>query len=311
MRASRTPTARSLDMSGRVALVTGASRGLGRAEALALARRGARIVLADVTDATEVAEAIASAGGQVVQVTADLARPEAADEVFAEALTVFGDVHVLVSNAGVVRDKMSFNLSDEDWAHVLAVNLSAPFYLARAAARHWRELRRAGNREPRVIVNTTSESGLYGNAGQANYAAAKAGVTALTLTLAAELRRYGIRVNAIAPRARTPMSRLAFGDLPRSAAFDPFAAEHVASVTAWLASDAADGVTGQVLVVHGAAVQVMRPWPAGQRAASHGRWDDAALLALGGTLFPDGPPSPPPAVRELFASTLDATEVTT
>jgi NAD(P)-dependent dehydrogenase (short-subunit alcohol dehydrogenase family) len=311
MRASRTPPARSLDMSGRVAPVTGSSRGPGRAEALALARRGARIVLAGVTDAAEVAEAIAGAGGQAVQVTADLARPEAAGEVFAEAPAAFGDVHVLVSNAGVVRDKMRLSLSGEDWAHVLAVSLPAPFYLAGAAARHWRDLRRAGSLEPRVIVSTASESGLYGNAGQANYAAAKAGVTALTLTLAAELRRYGIRVSAIAPRARTPMSRHAFGDLPRSAAFDPFAAEHVARVTAWLAAGAADAVTGQVLVVHGAAVQVMRPWPAGQRAAGHGSWDDAALLALGGTLFPDGPPSPPPAVRELSASTLDDTEVTT
>jgi 3-oxoacyl-[acyl-carrier protein] reductase len=299
-----------LNLTGRVALVTGAASGLGRAEAMMLARRGARIVLSDVTDATGVIAAISRAGGQAIQVTADLARPHAADEVFAAALAAHGDVHVLVNNAGVVRDRMSFNLSDEDWAHVLAVNLSAPFYLARAAVRHWRDLRRSGDQQPRVIVNTTSESGLYGNPGQANYAAAKAGVAALTLTLAAELKRYGFRVNAIAPRARTPMSTQAFGNLPRTTAFDPFAAEPVAEVVAWLASDAADGITGQILVVHGAGLQVMQPWPPGQRARRHGGWDESGLLALRGTLFPAGPPGPPPSIHDLFTAIIDDTEET-
>lgn len=303
--------ATALDLTGRVALVTGAGRGLGRAEALVLARRGARIMLSDITDATDVIDTITAAGGEAAQATADLARPDAADEVFAQALDVYGDVHVLVNNAGLVRDRMSFNLSDEDWAHVLAVNLSAPFYLARAAARHWRDLRRRGDHQRRAIINTTSESGLYGNPGQANYAAAKAGVAALTLTLAAELKRHQIRVNAIAPRARTLMSTRAFGNLPRTTAFDPFAPGHVADVVAWLASDAAREITGQVLVVHGAGAQAMRPWPAMQRVRRRGGWDDSALLALRDTLFPSGQPPLPPSIRSLFASTLDGTEVDT
>jgi NAD(P)-dependent dehydrogenase (short-subunit alcohol dehydrogenase family) len=170
---------------------------------------------------------------------------------------------------------------------VLAVNLSASFYLARAADRRWRACHATEPLQPRVIVNTSSESGLYGNAGQANYAAAKAGVAALTLTLAAELDRYGIRVNAIAPRARTPMSTEAFGELPRTSTHDPFAAEHVAEVLAWLVSDAAADVTGQVFVVHGHEIQVMRPWSIRRRLAVDSGWTEDTLLGLRDRLFPD------------------------
>jgi len=149
-------------------------------------------------------------------------------------------------------------------------------------------------------------SGLYGNVGQTNYAAAKAGVAALTLTLAAELARYGIRVNAIAPRARTPMSTQAFGELPRTASHDPFAPEHVAEVVAWLASEAAAPVTGQVLVVHGAGIEVMRPWSARRRVERHSNWTDSELLGLRGVLFPGGVPSQvAPPVASLFMSSAD------
>jgi NAD(P)-dependent dehydrogenase (short-subunit alcohol dehydrogenase family) len=245
----------------------------------------------DMLDASEVVEAIESAGGAATHVQLDLAQGEAAAaQALDAALAAYGDLHVLVNNAGVLRDRMSFNLSAEDWELALAVNLSASFYLARAAARHWRARNAAGDLQPRAIVSTTSESGLYGNAGQANYAAAKAAVATLTLTLAAELDRYGVRVNAVAPRARTSMTAEAFGELPvlDVHAHDRFAPEHVADVVAWLASDAAAQVTGQVLVVHGDGIEVMQPWSVRRRVAHHGDWTDAQLLDLRAELFPDG-----------------------
>lgn len=275
----------SVDLTGRVALVTGAAQGLGRAHSIALAARGASIVAVDVRDARAVVEAIEQGRGTATAVTADLSSPGECDTVVETALAVYGDLDIVVNNAGLVRDRMSFNLSREDWDAVLAVNLSATFLIAQAAIRHWRS---APARPGRTIVNTSSESGLYGNAGQANYAAAKAGVAALTVTLATELEGAGIRVNAIAPRARTAMSAAAFGDLPHGPGFDPFAAEHVAEVVAWLASDLAYGVTGQVLVAHGHGIEVMRPWTAARRLARAGAWSDVELEQLREALFPDG-----------------------
>ncbi len=281
----------SLKLDERVALVTGAARGLGRAEALALARRGARVVVVDVLDGSETVALIEAAGGQAVHAQVDLAAGEVgAQQALDAAIAAYGDLHVLVNNAGVMRDRMSFNLSEEDWDLVVAVNLSATFHLSRAATRLWRERRAGsdGDSSPRVIVNTSSESGLYGNAGQANYAAAKAGVAALTITLATELDRLGVRVNAIAPRARTPMTSGTFGELAGAdAAHDPFGPEHIAEVVAWLASDAAHDVTGQVLVVHGGGVQAMRTWTPLREIPRDGAWSDDELLALRGQLFPD------------------------
>jgi 3-oxoacyl-[acyl-carrier protein] reductase len=246
------------------------------------------VVLADVLSSSDAVDEIRQTGGQAVQATVDLSRAGAIDVLVKTALDAFGDLHIVVNNAGVVRDRMSFNMSRKEWELVLAVNLSASFFLAQAAVRYWRSRRAERRGQPRAIVNTSSESGLYGNAGQANYAAAKAGVAALTLTLAAEVDRYEIRVNAVAPRARTPMSAAAFGELPRVESFDPFAPEHVADVVAWLASEAAWDVTGQVLVVHGAGVDVMQPWSSRRHVARRASWADDDLRALREELFPDG-----------------------
>jgi NAD(P)-dependent dehydrogenase (short-subunit alcohol dehydrogenase family) len=258
------------------------------AEALALARRGARVVAIDLLDASETVHAIEGAGGVAAHATIDLAQGEtAAHQALDVAISTFGDLHVLVNNAGVLRDRMSFNLTGEDWDLVLAVNLSASFHLARAVARHWRQQHAAGEPQPRSIVSTSSESGLYGNAGQANYAAAKAGVAALTITLATELERYGVRVNAIAPRARTQMTLDSLGQLPTAGEHDPLAPEHVAEVVAWLCSEAAYGLTGQVLVAHGGGVAAMRPWSVRRQVAREGSWTDTELLDLRAALFPE------------------------
>jgi 3-oxoacyl-[acyl-carrier protein] reductase len=273
-----------LRLDGQVVVVTGAAQGLGRAHAEAVARRGAQVFLVDVLDCQEAVAAIREAGGEARSAHVDLASPEAGEEVLKAALAAYGQqVDALVNNAGLVRDRMSFNLSAEQWSLVLAVNLSATFFLSQAVVRHWR-----GAGRPGAIVNTTSESGLYGNAGQANYAAAKAGVAALTITMATELDRNRIRVNAIAPRARTPMSDEAFGELPRDQRFDRFAPEHVAAVVAWLLSDAAAEVSGQVFVVHGAGIEVMQTWSAERQISRGGDWSDSELLALRGRLLPDG-----------------------
>jgi 3-oxoacyl-[acyl-carrier protein] reductase len=180
---------------------------------------------------------------------------------------------------------MCFNLSLDDWNAVLAVNLTAPFLISRQCARHWRSAVKAGVETERVIVNTSSESGLYGNAGQSNYAAAKAGLAALTLTLAAELDQYGVRVNAIAPRARTDMSARAFGDLARADGFDPYSPEHVAAVVLWLASSAAYGVTGHVFVVHGGGLELLMGWRSRKRIERNAAWTDTDLVDLRQVLF--------------------------
>jgi NAD(P)-dependent dehydrogenase (short-subunit alcohol dehydrogenase family) len=298
-----------LNLARRVVVVTGAARGLGRAESIALARRGALVLAVDVLDTTETIKAIEGEGCQALGLQVDLVDRDSSESVVDAALEAYGQLDVLVNNAGILRDRMSFNLSEHDWNLVLAVNLSATFYLARAAIRYWREKYKGGQRRGGTIVNTTSESGLFGNAGQANYAAAKAGVAALTRTLATEVERYGIRVNAIAPRARTPMSEGMGWKLPRTQCLDSFAPEHVGNVVAWLASDAARDVTGQVLVVHGAAIEVMQPWSVRHRVAHHGAWNDEELLGLGDELFPDGAArSLAPPVHRLFSARTDREE---
>jgi len=285
-----------------VAIVTGAGRGLGRTEALELATRGARVVACDLEWPAATLEEVQRRGGEAVGVHLDLAVPANADALLEAALAAYGDVHILVNNAGIVRDGMCFNLSLDDWNSVIAVDLTAPFLLSRQCARHWRSAAKTGVETDRVIVNTTSESGLYGNVGQSNYAAAKAGLAALTLTLAAELDQYGVRVNAIAPRARTDMSAQAFGDLARADGFDPYSPEHVAAIVTWLASSAAYGVTGQVFVVHGGGLELLIGWRPQKRIERDSAWTDADLLDLRQLLFEDGDAraiaSP---IKELFA----------
>jgi 3-oxoacyl-[acyl-carrier protein] reductase len=247
----------STSLEGKVAVVTGAGAGLGRAEALALARAGADLVVNDLTPAAAgVAEEIEALGGKAVFVAGDVAERVTADALLAAATEQFGGLHVVVNNAGVLRDRMLFNMSDEEWDLVIRVHLRGHFLLSRNAAAYWRaESKRVGGPTYGRIVNTSSEAGLVGSEGQPNYAAAKSGIAALTVSTARALARYGVRANAICPRARTAMTAHVFGDAP--AGDDPLAPERVAPLVAYLASPAADGISGQVFVAYGGMVALL------------------------------------------------------
>ena len=277
----------SLDLSGRVAVVTGAAAGLGRAEAVGLARAGAAVVVNDLApalEASDVLDEIAATGSRGVAVAGDISQRSTADDIVACAEGL-GGLDVVVNNAGITRDRMLFNMTDEDWDAVIAVHLRGHFLLTRNAAAYWRAKARGqapdgGGLVYGRIINTSSEAGLSGPAGQANYGAAKAGITALTMTAAKALGRYGVRSNAICPRARTAMTAEVFGPAPDLGAgeVDPLSPEHVVSLVRFLASPAAEGVNGQLFVVYGPTVTLVAAPTAEHRFhADSPAWDPAAL----------------------------------
>ncbi|MGS2808332.1 3-oxoacyl-ACP reductase [Nocardia sp. MW-W600-9] len=246
-------------LDGRVAIVTGAGAGLGRAEALALAAAGAAVVVNDLTEdaAAETIAAIRELGGKAEFVGGSIAERATADALISTAQESLGGLDIVVNNAGITRDRMLFNMSDEDFDAVIAVHLRGHFLLSRNAGAYWRAASKAAGAPVfGRLVNTSSEAGLLGPEGQANYGAAKAGITALTLSAARGLSRFGVRSNAICPRARTAMTEAVFSDAPEGSV-DPLAPEHVAKLVAYLASPAADAVNGQVFVVYGPMVALM------------------------------------------------------
>jgi NAD(P)-dependent dehydrogenase (short-subunit alcohol dehydrogenase family) len=248
-------------LTGRVAIVTGAGNGLGRAEAVALARAGALLVLNDLPgDAVrETAEVIRAAGGQAVVRDGDIGEWETGQRLLSAALESYGRLDILVNNAGVLRDRMIFTMPAEDWDLVIRVHLRGHFVTTRLATAHWREAsKHAGGPVYARIVNTSSEAFLLGSPGQPNYSAAKAGIAALTIATARGCARYGVRVNAICPRARTAM----LADLvspPPADGPDPLAPEHVTPLVTYLASPAAERINGEVFVVHGGVAAVLNP----------------------------------------------------
>ncbi|MER8233625.1 3-oxoacyl-ACP reductase [Streptomyces sp. NPDC101490] len=263
----------TLPLAGLSAIVTGAGRGLGRAEALELARLGASVVVNDygqpgrdgsgaasAAPAEEVAAEIRAAGGRAVAHLGDVADFETARTLVGLAVAEFGRLDVLVNNAGILRDRMVFSMTEDEWDSVIRVHLKGHFNTTHFAAAHWRGRAKAG--ESGVygrIVNTSSEAFLAGSAGQPNYAAAKGGIVGLTTSSASALARYGVTVNAICPRARTRMTEDVFAGFgePEAGELDPLSPEHVAPLVGYLASPAAAGVNGQLLVVHGGMVALV------------------------------------------------------
>jgi NAD(P)-dependent dehydrogenase (short-subunit alcohol dehydrogenase family) len=288
------------DLSGHVAVVTGAAAGLGRAEAIGLARAGATIVVNDIAgalDSSDVIDEIVTAGAKAVAVAGDISERSTADELV-ETADGLGGLSIVVNNAGITRDRMLFNMSDEDWDSVIAVHLRGHFLLTRNAATYWRAKAKAAGTDAAGqvygrIINTSSEAGLAGPVGQANYGAAKAGITALTLTAARALERYGVRANAIAPRARTAMTADVFGDEPELAEgqIDPLSPEHVVNLVRFLASPAAEGVNGQLFIVYGPTVTlVAAPIAETRFTAESEAWDPADLAATMREYFADRDP---------------------
>ncbi|UUO02540.1 3-oxoacyl-ACP reductase [Mycolicibacterium novocastrense] len=271
------------DLSGRVAVVTGAAAGLGRAEAIGLARAGATIVVNDIAaalDKSDVLDEISAAGAKGVAVAGDISERSTADELV-ETADGLGGLGIVVNNAGITRDRMLFNMSDEDWDAVIAVHLRGHFLLTRNAATYWRAKAKDNNGQVYGrVINTSSEAGLVGPVGQANYGAAKAGITALTLSMARALERYGVRANAIAPRARTAMTADVFGEAPElsEGQIDPLSPDHVVNLVRFLASPAAEGVNGQLFIVYGRTVTlVAAPTVEAQFSAEADAWDPGKL----------------------------------
>jgi NAD(P)-dependent dehydrogenase (short-subunit alcohol dehydrogenase family) len=245
-------------LDGKVAIVTGAGAGLGRAEALALADAGARVVLNDLPGGADgTAEEIRSRGGEASTVTGDVGERSTADALLAAAVDGFGRLDVVVNNAGITRDRMLFNMSDEEWDQIIHIHLRGHFLLSRNAAAYWRAQAKESGPVGASVINTASEAFLSGPPGQANYGAAKAGIAALTVSTARALGSSGVRANAICPRARTAMTAQVFGEDESGLEVDPYSPEHVAPVVAYLASDAAERITGQVFVVYGGMVALV------------------------------------------------------
>src|SRR5579863_8125763 len=275
-------------LTDRVAIITGAGRGIGREHALLFASEGAKVVVNDLggavdgsgddrTAAEQVVDEIRSFGGQAIPNGDDIASAAGAQQLVNAALAEFGDLHALVNNAGILRDKMLVNMSEEDWDSVIHVHLKGHFLPTRFAAAYWREQVKQGREVNAAVVNTSSTSGLLGNPGQTNYGAAKAGIAAFTVIAAQELGRYGVRVNAIAPAARTRMTEQTpgLGDIvkaPRDpGAFDVWNPANVSPLVAYLATERCP-LTGRVLFVQGGQVRVFQPWTMTTTLEKDDRW---------------------------------------
>jgi len=256
---------------GRVCIVTGAGRGLGREYALSLARHGAKVVVndlggsrdgsgADAGPAQEVVDEITAVGGEAAANTDDVGTWDGAAALVQQAIDTFGRLDVLVNNAGILRDRMLFSMTEEEWDAVIRVHLKGTFAPSHHAAAHWRERSKAGEQLDARLVNTTSVSGLYANVGQTNYGAAKAGIATFTQIAAQELVRYGVTVNAIAPGALTRLT----GDLEMTDEIRRnFAPAWVAPVVTWLASPDSGDVTGQVIEASGLVLAIAEGWHRG------------------------------------------------
>jgi NAD(P)-dependent dehydrogenase (short-subunit alcohol dehydrogenase family) len=280
-------------LDGRVAIITGAGRGIGREHALLFAQEGAKVVVNDLggaidgsgddrSPAQQVVDEIKAAGGEAVASADNVADWEGGRRLIDTAVEAFGDVNVLINNAGILRDRMLVSMEEAEWDAVIHVHLKGHFVPTHWAANHWREQSKAGKDVDAAIVNTSSTSGLIGNPGQANYGAAKAGIAAFTVIAAQELQRYGVRVNAIAPAARTRMTEATPGlsDVVKAptdtAKFDVWDPANVSPMVAYLASEACPA-TGKVFLVQGGKVQLFQPWTLTEMIDKNDRWTVSEL----------------------------------
>ena len=283
-------------LTGKVAVITGAGRGIGREEALLLAKHGAKVVINDLgghfdgtgqsrSPAEDVVKEIRSAGGEAVANFESVTDFKSAKRIVDCAVDNFGKLNIVVNNAGILRDRMIFNMSEEDWDSVVAVHLKGTFNVSRHATAYWREQHKAGNVLNGRLINTSSDSGILGNAGQGNYGAAKAAVAAMAVIIDREMTRYGVTANAIAPVARTRLTvdatpQTAGGMAQKAGEWDAFTPAHVAPLVAWLGSDDAKDVHGEVFRVGMGNVWLMRGWHTGAKVSKKGSmWEPAELGA--------------------------------
>jgi len=282
-------------LDGRIAIITGAGRGIGRQHALLFAAEGARVVVNDLggavdgsgddrSAAQQVVDEIRAAGGEAVANSDDVCDWAGGQRLIDTAVEAFGDLHVLVNNAGILRDRVLVNMSEAEWDSVIHVHLKGHFVPTRHASAYWREQTKAGREVKAAVINTSSTSGLLGNPGQSNYGAAKAGIAAFTVIAADELVRYGVRVNAIAPAARTRMTEQTPGlsDIVRAPAdasvFDSWDPANVSPLAAYLATESCPA-TGRVFFVQGGEVRLFQPWTMTETIEKNDRWTVAELQA--------------------------------
>jgi NAD(P)-dependent dehydrogenase (short-subunit alcohol dehydrogenase family) len=281
-------------LDGRVAIITGAGRGIGREHALLFASEGAKVVVNDLggaidgsgddrSPAEQVVEEIKAMGGEAIANADNVADWEGDKRLVEAAVEAFGDLHVLVNNAGILRDRVLINMTEDEWDAVIHVHLKGHFVPTRHAAAYWREQSKEGKEVKASVINTSSTSGLLGNPGQTNYGAAKAGIGAFTVICAQELSRYGVRVNAIAPAARTRMTESTPGlsdviKAPEGGAFDVWDPANISPLVAYLATENCPA-TGRVFFVQGGTVRLFQPWTMTETIQRQDRWTVAELEA--------------------------------
>lgn len=276
-------------LEGKVAIVTGAGRGIGRGEAIELAREGAAVVVndlggewdgsgADTRPAQQVVDEIVAEGGKAAANYDDVADWAGSKALIDQAVESFGSLDVLVCNAGILRDRMIFNMEESDWDAVIRVHLKGHFAPTRHACAYWRERSKTtGQPANGRIIGTSSTSGLLGNVGQTNYGAAKAGIAAFMQIVSMEMSRFGVTANAIAPAARTRMTELTFGDISSADDFDEWSPDNIAPLVAYLGSEAAAEISGQTFYVYGGSVHLFEPWAFHPAVSRRDRWTAAEL----------------------------------